>query len=131
MKQVMLILAREYRQRVRRPSFWVLSLLVPLAVTLLYALPVIADRSGKEVQEVLLVDETGLFDGGLRTLPQLRIRTMPTLEYARRTFDTCQAVAILHIPLLQTPTSTTALPHRHHCLRVLSTASCSSFCTPP
>lgn len=102
MKQVMLILAREYRQRVRRPSFWVFSLLVPLAVTLLYALPVIADRSGKEVQEVLLVDETGLFDGGLRTLPQLRIRTMPTLEYARRTFDTCQAVAILHIPLLQT-----------------------------
>lgn len=100
MKKILLILSREYRLRLRRPSFWVLTLLVPLLLAALYAMPVVVASGEKEQAEVLVVDETGLFENGLRPTPEVSFRRMPSLDYARRTMDTSDRVAaILFIPM--------------------------------
>ncbi len=100
MKKLLLILSREYRLRLRRPSFWVLTLLVPLLLAALYAMPVVVASGEKEQAEVLVVDETGLFENGLRPTPEVSFRRMPSLDYARRTMDTSDRVAaILFIPM--------------------------------
>lgn len=100
MKKLLLILSREYRLRLLRPSFWVLTLLVPLLLAALYALPVVVASGEKEQAEVLVVDETGLFENGLRPTPEVAFRRMPSLDYARRTMDTSDRVAaILFIPM--------------------------------
>ncbi len=100
MKKLLLILSREYRLRLRRPSFWVLTLLVPLLLAALYALPVVVASGEKEQAEVLVVDETGLFENGLRPTSEVAFRRMPSLDYARRTMDTSDRVAaILFIPM--------------------------------
>ena len=55
MKKLLLILGRELRMSLRRPSFWVLTLLVPVALAALYALPVIAAQRATGPQTVLAV----------------------------------------------------------------------------
>ncbi len=103
MKKILLILAREYRLRLRRPSFWVLTLLVPLLLAALYALPVVAANRDAEQAEVLVVDETGLFDHSLRSTDDLSFRRMPSLDYAHNEMDKDSRIAaILYIPARET-----------------------------
>ena len=102
MKKTLLILGRELRLRLRRPSFWVLTLLVPLLVAALYALPVVAAQRADRQVTVLVVDETGLFAHSLRPSEQVAFHVMPSLEYARRQLDADSAAAILLIPARQT-----------------------------
>ena len=103
MKKILLVLAREYRLRLRRPSFWVLTLLVPLLLAALYALPVIAANHSDEQATVLVVDETGLFEHALHPTTNVAFRAMPDLEYARRQMDEEPDVdAILLIPRRET-----------------------------
>ena len=103
MKKILLVLAREYRLRLRRPSFWVLTLLVPLLLAALYALPVIAANHSNDQATVLVVDETGLFEHALRPTTQVEFRSMPDVEYARRQMNDDDAIdAILVIPRRET-----------------------------
>lgn len=82
MNKVWLILWREVSLRLRKPSFWVLTLLVPVALAVLYALPVIAAQHSGEPQTVLVVDETGLFDGRFRSTVDVHFRSMPSMDFA-------------------------------------------------
>ena len=103
MKKILLVLAREYLLRLRRPSFWVLTLLVPLLLAALYALPIIAANHSGEQAKVLVVDETGLFEHALRPTAQVDFHSMPSLEYARRQMDDDSDIdAILLIPRRET-----------------------------
>lgn len=103
MKKILLILARECHLRLRRPSFWVLTLLVPLLLAALYALPVVAANRSAEQAQVLVVDETGLFEYSLEPSTEVSFRTMPSLEYARQQMnDDSDIDAILFIPLRET-----------------------------
>lgn len=103
MKKILLILARECCLRLRRPSFWVLTLLVPLLLAALYALPVVAANRSAEQAQVLVVDETGLFEYSLEPSTEVSFRTMPSLEYARQQMnDDSDIDAILFIPLRET-----------------------------
>ena len=101
MKKLLLILGRELRMSLRRPSFWVLTLLVPVALAALYALPVIAAQRATGPQTVLVVDETGLFDGGLRSTKEVHFHSMPSLEYAVSHRADGEEL-VLHIPLKET-----------------------------
>ena len=102
MTPLLLILRREYNVRVRKPSFWVLTLLIPLVLAALYALPVVAaHRAAKEVK-VLVVDQTGLFAGGLCSTDAIHFHIVQTLEEAEQQ----PSDAILFIPLRQT-----TIPH--------------------
>lgn len=97
---LLLILRREYRTRVKRPSFWVLTLLVPVVLAVLYALPVIAAQKGVQQATVLVVDQTGLFEGSLISTDEVHFHTMPSLDYARR--EAQKEDLILFIPLRET-----------------------------
>ncbi len=103
MKKIFLILAREFRLRLRRPSFWVLTLLVPLLLAALYALPVVAANRSAEQAEVLVVDETGLFEHSMRPTEEVAFRAMPDIAYARGQMEKDDAIdAILFIPMRET-----------------------------
>ena len=104
MKKLLLILGREYRLRLRRPSFWVLTLLVPVVLAILYALPVLAAQKGAKQATVLVVDQTGLFEGSLVSSDEVHFHTMPSLEYARR--EAAKDDLILFIPMRET-----TIPH--------------------
>lgn len=100
MKTFLLILRREYLTRVRRPSFWVLTVLVPVVLAVLYALPVIAAQKGAKQVTVLVVDQTGLFEGSLRSTNEVHFHSMPSLGYARE--QAGKDDLILFIPLRET-----------------------------
>lgn len=100
MKKLLLIIGRELRMSLRRPSFWVLTLLVPVALAALYALPVIAAQRAAGPQTVLVVDETGLFTG-LRSTKEVHFHSMPSLEYAAGHRADGEEL-VLHIPLRET-----------------------------
>ena len=100
MKKLMLILRREYLLRLRRPSFWVLTLLVPVVLAILYALPVIAAQKSAQQATVLVVDQTGLFEGALVSTDEVHFHTMPSLDYARQ--QAGKDDLVLFIPMRET-----------------------------
>ena len=101
MKKTLVILAREYRMRLRRPAFWVLTLLVPLLLAALYALPVIAAHNAPSRATVLVVDETGLF-GTLQSTDEVAFQPQADLDHARQRMAEADSVsAILFIPARQ------------------------------
>ncbi|MBR5092760.1 MAG: ABC transporter permease [Bacteroidales bacterium] len=111
MKKLLLILCREYRMRLRRPSFWVLTLLVPVVLAVLYALPVLAAQKGARQATVLVVDQTGLFEGALVSSDEVHFHAMPSLEYARR--EAGKDDLILFIPLRETTIPRDAFLYYH------------------
>lgn len=104
MRKTILVIGRECRLRLRRPAFWVLTLLVPVVITLLYALPVVAARHADERTTVLVVDQTGLFENGLQSTEALAFKPMPSLDYAQR--QAADRDVVLLIPLRET-----TIPH--------------------
>lgn len=78
MRQLWLIVAREYTTRVRRRSFWLLTLLLPLFLLLLSALPAILSRVDDAPSSVLaVVDRTGAYLPHLRGDDQVRYELLP------------------------------------------------------
>ena len=98
MKKTLIIIGREVRMSLRRPAFWVLTLLVPVALAVLYAMPVVAVQQSSGPQTVLVVDETGLFEGGLRSTAEVHFHPMPSVEYAAGHRAAGEEL-LLHIPL--------------------------------
>lgn len=104
MRKTLLVIGRECRLRLRRPAFWVLTLLVPVVITLLYALPVVAARHADERTTVLVVDQTGLFENGLQSTETLAFKPMPSLDYAQQ--QAADRDVVILIPLRET-----TIPH--------------------
>lgn len=97
MKKTLVILSREYRQRLRRPAFWVLTLLVPLLLAALYAIPVIAANAAAERSTVLVVDETGLF-GSLQSTDEVAFLPQPDYDHAHECMEQSDSLsAVLYI----------------------------------
>lgn len=61
MKNILLILRREYLVRIKKKSFWVMTLLMPLLVSGFYALLFWGVFNSREVQRVSIIDESGSF----------------------------------------------------------------------
>lgn len=104
MKKIMTVIARECRTRLRRPAFWVLTLLVPVVLAVLYVLPVLAAQRNAEAATVLVVDQTGLFEQGLHSTAEVDFKAMPSLDYAKK--HAAKGDMILYIPLRET-----TIPH--------------------
>lgn len=97
MKKTLVILSREYRMRLRRPAFWVLTLLVPLLLAALYAIPVIAANAAAERSTVLVVDETGLF-GSLQSTDEVAFQPQPDYDHAHECMEQIDSLsAVLYI----------------------------------
>ena len=109
MNKTLLVIQREYATRVRKPSFWVLTILVPIMLAALYAIPIYMALKPAERSVVLVADESGLFggldrddtlraDSRFASTENIEYRYAATLDYARRQMDTADgATAILYI----------------------------------
>lgn len=84
----------------RRPSFWVLTFMVPVVLAVLYALPVWAAQRGAAKATVLVVDETGLFAESFHNTNDVQFSTMPSIEYAKR--ERSADDLLLYIPMRET-----------------------------
>ena len=111
MSKLLIILKKEYRLRLRRPSFWVLTVLVPVVLAVLYALPVVAAHRGAERATVLVVDQTGLFEGDLQSTLEVGFKPMPSLDYARQ--QAGKHDLILFIPLRESTIPRDAFLYYH------------------
>ena len=109
MNKIVLVIKREFLTRVRKPSFWILTIIVPILLAALYAIPIYLALKPAEKSVVMVVDESGLF-GGLDREDTLRsdsrfvstdnvaYRYAATFDYARRAMDSeDDADAILYI----------------------------------
>ena len=104
MRNLLIVIGRECRARLRLPAFWVLTLLVPVVLAVIYVLPVLAAARPGERTTVLVVDQTGLFAEGLCSTEQLAFKPMPSLDYARQQLGKDEL--ILFVPLRET-----TIPH--------------------
>ena len=71
MSKTLLVIGREYLTRVRKPSFWLLTVLVPVLFAALYAIPIYLALKPAERSVVLVADESGLFGAAQRQPIQL------------------------------------------------------------
>lgn len=68
MNKISLIIEREYMTRVKRKSFLLTTLLVPLVIASFYAIIIVVSVSGESnTQRVAILDEAGLFNGKIET----------------------------------------------------------------
>lgn len=104
MRSVCAVIGRECSIRLRRPSFWIITLLVPIVLGVLYALPVWTASRQAERATVLVVDQTGLFAEGLSSTRAVAFKSMPSLDYAKR--EVGEGEVILFVPLRET-----TIPH--------------------
>lgn len=73
MKKTMLIIAREYLTRVRKKSFIVLTILVPLLIVGMYAaIFMFAIAGNRKLKEVTVLDESGVFENKFRNTENIR-----------------------------------------------------------
>lgn len=68
MNKIRLIIEREYMSRVKRKSFLLTTLLVPLVIAAFYAIIIVVSISGESnTQRIAILDEANLFDGNIET----------------------------------------------------------------
>ena len=61
MKNILLILRREYLVRIKKKSFWIMTLLMPILISGFYALLFWGVFNSREEQKVSIIDESGSF----------------------------------------------------------------------
>jgi len=61
MNKILLIIQREYITRVLKKSFWISSLLAPVLITAIYAIPIWLAMKDKEVKKIAILDQSHLW----------------------------------------------------------------------
>lgn len=103
MNKILLVIQREYLTRVKKPSFWVLTIVVPILLAGVYAIPIILASRPIEHAHVLLVDDTGLFQGQFRSGRDITYHEAGSIDYARRELQQQDSLdAIVYIPARET-----------------------------
>jgi ABC-2 type transport system permease protein len=107
MNKILLIIEREYMSRVKKKSFIVLTILVPLLFIGMFAfigyLAVKGDELGDE-KRVQVIDETGSFTGKLTNTSSITyVYTQDKFADARNTFRDKGYNFLLHIPPASSP----------------------------
>lgn len=99
MRKILLVIQREYLTRVRKTSFWVLTILVPILVAGLYAVPIILATKPLEQSHVLVVDETDVFVQEFRSSESISYHDAGSLEYAKNQIKNGDSAdVIVYIP---------------------------------
>ena len=102
MRKILLVISREYRTRIQKKSFWVVSIIVPLLLVALYVIPIYLSMQSDEQTGIIVVDETTLF-GKFRTNDEVRYTHLKDIEEAKTQLQTsAQYSAILYIPRTET-----------------------------
>ena len=103
MKKILLVIQREYFTRVKKKSFWILTILVPILIAAMYAIPIYLASKPIEHANVLVVDETGLFRHAFRSSEDIAYRDAGSLDYAKRQLADVDSInAVVFIPARET-----------------------------
>ncbi len=100
MKQIILVLKREYLTRVKKKSFLLATILTPLLFpAIIFGIAYIATRdSGNEDKEVVVLDESGLFGDAFQGADYNFQFTTGSLDDAKAKFQEDGAYGLIHIP---------------------------------
>ncbi len=99
MRNILLVLKREYLVRVKKKSFIVMTILTPLLFVLFYAGIIWTAVSSTETKLVTVLDQSGLMKDGFKDSKQLKFEFTDTeLDIAKSEFDKSTSDALLHIP---------------------------------
>lgn len=103
MNKVLLVIQREYFTRVKKTSFWILTIVVPILLAVVYAIPIFLATRPLEHSHVLIVDDTGLFQGQFRSGRDISYHEAGSIDYARRQLQQYDSLdAIVYIPARET-----------------------------
>jgi ABC-2 type transport system permease protein len=72
MKNILLILQREYLVRIKKKSFWILTFLMPVLISGFYAFLFWGVMNSREEQRVSIIDENGGFTQKFKSSPQIK-----------------------------------------------------------
>jgi ABC-2 type transport system permease protein len=61
MNKILLIISREYYTRIQKKSFWIASLLTPLLITAIYAIPIWLATREAELKKIQVIDQSAYF----------------------------------------------------------------------
>ena len=113
MKKIWLIIQREYLTRVKKKTFWVATLLVPIMLVALYVVPIYLSMHSLERTNIIVVDETELF-GKFRTDEEIKYHHKTDIDEAKLmlTQDDDYA-AIVYIPKTETRIPSDAYLYYH------------------
>lgn len=102
MNKSILILKREYLTRVKKKSFIIMTLLVPLMMAALTILPAyLATMDDKEERTIAVYDPTGLILNRLESNEFTKFQYIPAPEFEElnKNFKSNKYYAVLHIPV--------------------------------
>lgn len=103
MNKIPLVIQREYLSRVKKPSFWILTLVVPILLVFVYAIPIYLASRPLEHAHVLVVDESGLFQGRFQSGRDITYHDAGSLDYAKRQLSDVDSLdAIVFVPARET-----------------------------
>ncbi|NEM98273.1 ABC transporter permease [Pontibacter burrus] len=99
MRKIWLIIQREYLTRVRKKSFIIMTLLTPLLLAAFMILPGLLMTMSGDEETVMVLDESGLFEGKLEDKKDLKfVPIAGSLEQAKTLYQETDYTALLYIP---------------------------------
>ena len=99
MKNILLIIQREYLTRVKKKSFIIMTILAPLLMMTMYGVIIWAAVSGTEQKAIAVVDDSGLFTNKIGNNEEYAFEYMNEgLEEAKSTFKESGKDALVYIP---------------------------------
>jgi ABC-2 type transport system permease protein len=98
MNKISAVIKREYLTRVRKKSFIILTLLIPILIVALMGLPFLMMSVKSGTTNIIVLDESGLMTGNLYGSSSMRLLfTTGDVEELKNTYN-LENDALLHIP---------------------------------
>jgi len=99
MDKILLIIQREYLVRVKKRSFLIATLLTPILITSIYAVPALLFFAGDETKTIQVLDESDRFRQKLKNDDDYAYTFVSgSLEKAKEQMRTSKADALVYIP---------------------------------
>lgn len=99
MDKILLIIQREYLVRVKKRSFLIVTLLTPILITSIYAVPALLFFAGDETKTIQVLDESERFRQKLKNDDDYAYTFVSgSLEKAKERMRTSKADALVYIP---------------------------------
>ena len=128
MKKTLLIIRREYGTRIRKPSFWILTIVMPILLALLYAIPIYMAMKPAAKSVVIVADESGIFGGIDRDDPAMGDSKFTSNENTEYRYASSYASALR---LMERDDADAVLYIRSRASEAIPTDACLYYRTDP
>lgn len=100
MKKISLIIKREFFTRIRKKSFLVTTLLVPLAFMAMIIVPILLSTSGNGKKRIAVIDQSGLFENKFADNQEVYFKFLPdqSFDSLKNKYESMGYQGILYIP---------------------------------